>query len=128
MSKFNLTGANINATNLHIGDTYYYSSSQEFITKNADLRLTETEIELVHIIFDNTESEEERKLILRSLTSIKNGEGTEEEKKASILSFKPLLKKLNDIGAKVAVDVTAKVLTDFATQHNFTDIVHSILK
>lgn len=128
MSKFNLTGANINATNLHIGDTYNYSSPQDFVSKNADLRLTETEIELVRIIFANTESEEERKLILKSLTSIKNGEGTEEDKKASILSFKPLLKKLNDIGEKVAVGVTAKVLTDIATKHNFMDIVHSILK
>ncbi len=126
MSKFNLSGANINATNLHIGDTHNYSSSQEFISKNADLKLTETEVELVKIIFDNTESEQERKTILASLKSIKEGKGTEEENKASILSFKPLLKKLSDIGEKVAVNITAKFLTDYASHHNLTDIVHSI--
>lgn len=126
MDKFNFNGVNINATNIHIGDNYIYNSPQDFIKNNTNLAITETETELIKIIFDNTESEQERKTILDSLKSIKEGKGTEEEKRAFLLSFKPLLKKLSDIGEKVAVNIVSKLLTDYAGTHNLKDLVHSI--
>lgn len=116
MSKIILNGNTINAGNLQIGDNYYYSSPNDFINNNAELQLTETEKELVQVIFDKTESDEERKAILKSLKSIKEGKGTEEETKSAIKSFNPLIKRLNDIGDKVAASIIAHALINFATQ------------
>ena len=87
-TKYNFKGAKISTKNLHIGDVYNYSSSQDFINKHKDLKFSNTEIELVEIIFANTSSEQERQSILESLKSIKSGKGTDEEKQKSYWNFK----------------------------------------
>jgi hypothetical protein len=128
MTKFDLTGANITANKIHIGDIYNYASPQDFINRNSDLTFSHTERELVKIIFANTKSEQERQTILDSLKSINSGEEVDEEKAKSIFSaFKPLIKFLKDTGQKVGVNLTADYLKDFAINHNFSDLFHSFL-
>jgi len=128
MSKYNFEGAKISAKNLHIGDVYNYSSSQDFIRKHKDLKLSDTEIELVEIIFTNTSSEQERQSIIESLKSIKSGKGTDEEKQKSILSFKPLINFLKDSGKKIAVNLITKILTNYATDNNLSTILTELFK
>ncbi len=128
MSKYNFGGAKISAKNLHIGDIYNYHSPQDFLSKNNELKFSDIEKELVEIIFDNTSSEEERQSILESLKSINSNEGTYEEKRKSIFSFKPLLNLLKNSGLKIALDVTIKYLTEYATNHNLLSIIKELLK
>lgn len=128
MNKYNFTGANINAENLHIGDNYNYNSPDDFLSKNNDFVLTQTEKELVKIIFDNTESEEERSAILDSLKLIKSEKFTELNTiNSSINSFSSFLKKLKGLGNKFAFDLTYKFITDLVTKHNLDDKILSFL-
>ncbi len=128
MNKYNFTGAKINAKNLHIGDNYHYDSSEDFLSKNNDFVLTQTEKELVKIIFDNTESEEERSAILNSLKLIKSEKYTETNTiNSSIGSFSSFLKKLKGLGNNFAFDLTYKFIADIVTKHNLDDKILSLL-
>lgn len=127
MSKFNLSGAVINTTNLHIGDNYYYSP-QDFVNKNAHLSLTKEEADLVNIIFNNTTSNEERYSLLESLKSLKSKETSKEGNKVSMLSFQSLLKQLIKIGDNVAGSVIANYLMKIAKRKNLVEFVNGLLQ
>lgn len=127
MSKFNLSGAVINSTNLHIGDNYYYSP-QDFVNKNAHLSLTKEEADLVNIIFNNTTSNEERYSLLESLKSLKSKETSKEGNKVSMLSFQSLLKQLIKIGDNVAGSVIANYLMKIAKRKDLVEFVNGLLQ
>jgi len=127
MSKFNLSGAVINTTNLHIGDNYYYSP-QDFVNKNAHLSLTKEEADLVNIIFNNTTSNEERYSLLESLKSLKSKETSKEGNKVSMLSFQSLLKQLIKIGDNVAGSVIANYLMKIAKRKDLVEFVNGLLQ
>ncbi len=111
MSNIKISGLTINnANSVQVGDNYYYKSAQDFIAQNKNL--TETEVELVKIIFENTQSEEERKKILESLKNIKSEEITDEEKVGYAMSFKSLLKRVSEIPEKVGIGIIVKFLVD----------------
>lgn len=112
MSKFNLKGANINATNLHIGDVYNYSSSSDFISKNANLEFTKTEKELVKIIFENTSSEEERQQILDSLKATKEEPQSKIKRNSHLELINKYYEKVKQIGWSVTEKVVAVYLAD----------------
>lgn len=121
MNKFNLQGANISANTIHIGDTYVYNSPADFIGKNSSDTLSDTEKELVGIIFENTTSEVERQEILNSLKSIRDDNCELDEKKRSLLNFTPLLKTLKTKGKKLAIDLVLKVLDKKIDTETLTD-------
>lgn len=127
MSKFNLSGAVINSTNLHIGDNYYYSP-QDFVNKNTHLSLTKEEADLVNIIFNNTTSNEERYSLLESLKSLKSKETSKEGNKVSMLSFQSLLKQLIKIGDNVAGSVIANYLMKIAKRKDLVEFVNGLLQ
>lgn len=67
MSKIRING-NIIGNHNHIGDNYYlYSKS---FLSDSERKFTETEIELLDLIFKEAPTEEERKQILESLKEI----------------------------------------------------------
>ncbi|MES2382125.1 MAG: hypothetical protein V4538_13845 [Bacteroidota bacterium] len=128
MGKYNFNGANINATNLHIGDNYTYNSAQDFIEKNTNLSLTETEKELVDIIFLNTDSNKERREILDSLKSIKSNNETAVPSQSWFNSFKPLVSKLQLLGNKAAIDITYKFLSNYSENLHLKEHLMSIFQ
>lgn len=111
MAQFNFNNSNISG-NVHIGDNNYYMSPEMFIKNNKSLNLTPTEEELVSLIFENTASEEERKVILDSLKNIKSESVDIDLKKKSVISFKPLFDLLKKAGNKLGVDLIKNFLKD----------------
>jgi hypothetical protein len=127
MGKYNLEGASINARKLHIGDEYYYSTPKIFLDNQSELELTETETELVKIIFENTSSEAERQNILRSLKSIKSEEDNDNVKEKSFFSFKPLLQSLRKSGNRVAEQLLTKFIKTQLESNNLPNLVDQLL-
>ena len=121
MSKFNFQGANISAKKIHFGDNYNYLTPHDFLTKNLK-SYTETEQELVEIIYANTSSEEERRQILESLKAIRDESRSDSEKKRSILNFKPLISILRTKGIQVAIDLFKKYLEEKISSFDFNKI------
>lgn len=110
MSKFNLQGANISANSIHIGDSYVYSSPSDYLEKNNSPKYSETERELVKIIFENTSSDEERQNILNSLRTIRNEDSNIDDKKRSFLNLTPLLQTLKTKGSQIALNLVLKYI------------------
>ncbi|MCP9754537.1 hypothetical protein EGI26_05080 [Lacihabitans sp. CCS-44] len=70
MSNFNFYGSV--KGNHHFGDTYNFSSPNEFYSLNKENDFTATERELVKVIFENTTNEDERQELLTSLKKFKD--------------------------------------------------------
>jgi hypothetical protein len=110
MSKY-IFNAPINSTNTHIGDNYYNSSS-DFYKATPGLKYSDTEKQLVELIFERTNSEDERLQILNSLKSIKEDDGTKPEITNSY--FEPIKNFLTaaatTLGAKLLAELTFQYL------------------
>lgn len=92
MSTINING-NITGDHNHIGDLYMHSK-EEYL-QNSSKEFSQTERELIDIIFQNTDSEEERKELLLNLQ--KSSEHTPPKKSI----WKPFIDKLIDKGGTV---------------------------
>ena len=109
-NKFVINGS-ITAKTVHVGDKNYYNSAKEF--NSANPQLTSEELELVKIIFENTNSPEERQQILESLRSISKGEVIEQEKETI---FKTGLDKIQQALIKTGSGVAVKFIVDYLEQ------------
>lgn len=104
-NNFNFNGT-VNATNIHNGDNYYYNSPNEFYKGNSQFEFSDTDKQLIELIYDKTNSEEERIQILNSLKSIKEDEAVDLETKKS--HFKTITNFITSTGTSLA----SKLITD----------------
>ena len=111
MSNYNFN-APINGSNHHFGDINNYATSQEFFAKNKKYDYSETERELVKIIFENTSSEEEKQQILNSLQSIKEEPQSLLKEKSHLEIITNYLEKLKKFGFSLAEKVIAAYLVE----------------
>lgn len=110
MSKF-IFNASINSTNIHMGDNYFYKTPGEFYNSTPDIEYSDTDRQLVELIYENTESDAERLQILDSLKSIKESGDTDIETKKNY--FEPISVFLTT----VATTLSSKILAELAFRY-----------
>lgn len=79
------------------------------ITESTEFPTTETEKELVRLIFEHTKSEEERKEIIKSLKSIKTEGLTEEVKIVETNKIKSFLTKMGEKAVEIGFTEALKL-------------------
>jgi hypothetical protein len=115
MSKINFNGpVNITGSHAQIGDNHHYSSSADFYKATPTIQYTDTERELVDLIYSEAPTEKERQDILASLKAIKENEtsdGAEETIQQNSSRIIDFLKAIGtDTAAKIIVELGAHLL------------------
>jgi len=114
MSKYKFEG-DIIGNNHHFGDIHI-SNSDDFINNSTE-KYTDTEKDLINIIFENTSTEEERKILLTNLKKVNNEQETTSKIKRLFISF---AKKLSDKGLTIlAAKVASYIGENFDNLEKF---------
>jgi len=117
-SKIIIKG-NITGNNHHFGDNFVYGNYTQYIQTTEADNLTETEKELVKIIFENTQDEAERRKILDSLIAIKKDSITvESEQKDTLSRWAKLLSYTKKLSNEVAVKSISTFIAEIV-QHKW---------
>lgn len=106
MSKYVFNGK-VTGDDHHFGDNYF-GSYQDFI-KGSEQNYSSAEKELIELIFDNFQSEEEKKNLLVSLKNLS------EEPEANISEtpvWKKFLNRLTDFGLSEVAEKVVDILKD----------------
>ena len=113
MSKITING-NVTGSHAQVGDINNYATPLEFYNTAENINYTNTEKQLVELIYENTSSEEEREKILNSLRTLKENEGSvghEESNKENGGRIKDFLMALGtDTAAKIIVELGSHLL------------------
>jgi hypothetical protein len=103
-SKYNFFNAVFNANNITVGD----NNQNLFFSENSDENFSPIERELVSLIFENTDTDEERKELLSMLKTYRDSSEAEKE------TIKPeFIKKLKDLAEKTCIATFAKIASEY---------------
>jgi hypothetical protein len=115
MGTINFNGpVKITGANAHVGDNYFGTSPAAFYQATSNIQYSDTEKQLVDLIYENTKTDAERTEILNSLKNVKEtGEtkGHEESNKQNASKIKHFLTAVGtDTAAKIIVELGAHLL------------------